>query len=113
MLLAYYRKLFFGVPPEEVEMVSYYYHKSQPERQLPFIMWFPFDDTAAPMYYVVAVFDGYLMILTLILAFHINSCTLIFAIHIRGQYQILAEYLHEVGNPRVFRSWDTRPPSPR
>ncbi|KAL1454216.1 hypothetical protein WDU94_010492 [Cyamophila willieti] len=67
MLVSYYRKLFFGLPPEEVELVSYYYHKSKPERQLPFIMWFPFDDTAAPMYYVAAGINGYLMILTLIL----------------------------------------------
>uniref|UniRef100_A0A8D8S129 Odorant receptor n=1 Tax=Cacopsylla melanoneura TaxID=428564 RepID=A0A8D8S129_9HEMI len=113
MLLAYYRKLFFGLPPEEVKLVSYYYHKSHPERQLPFMMWLPFDDTVDPMYYVVAAYDGYMMILTLILAVHINIGTLIFAIHIRGQYQILAEYLHQVGNPRLFPYSGNRAPLPR
>ncbi|KAI5722559.1 hypothetical protein M8J76_010262 [Diaphorina citri] len=111
MVLSYYRKLIFGLPPNEVELVAYYYEKQRPDRQLPFIMWFPFDDTVDPAYYFVAVANVYLMFVTLILGYNINSCMLIFAIHVQGQYEILAKYLHNVGNPHLFVYRTTRGPN--
>lgn len=67
MFCAYYEKLFFGLPPKEVELVAYYYHKALPERQLPFIMWLPFDDTLNPGYYLALVLNIYLLQLTFVL----------------------------------------------
>lgn len=60
---AYYQKLIFGLPPQEVELVAHYYQKSHPERQLPFVMWFPFDDTVNPMYYFALGLNWYMLII--------------------------------------------------
>uniref|UniRef100_A0A8D9ANW1 Uncharacterized protein n=1 Tax=Cacopsylla melanoneura TaxID=428564 RepID=A0A8D9ANW1_9HEMI len=58
----------------------------------------------------IAYQENALVVFSFVITVHINIGTLIFAIHIRGQYQILAEYWC---NPRLFPYSGNRAPLPR
>jgi hypothetical protein len=46
-----------GIPKGEIQLAYNYEQKANPQKQLPFILWLPVDDTVPPTYYIMLVYN--------------------------------------------------------
>ncbi|KAI5721970.1 hypothetical protein M8J76_001765 [Diaphorina citri] len=93
----YLIRIVCGIPKGEIQLAYNYEQKANPQKQLPFILWLPVDDTVPPTYYIMLVYNVLFLFVGAIMTFHLLSYLEIISIHFYGYSETIAKSLHQLG----------------
>nr|QPZ88928.1 odorant receptor 15 [Diaphorina citri] len=100
-LYCYVKRMIFGMTENERKLSANSHNKANPEKQLPFLLWLPVDDTVSPMYYVTLAYNVLFTVVSAVMTYHLITYLPIICVHMQGSCETIARSLTQLGNLRT------------